>query len=336
MHRGRFFILTFIGVFLVGIAATVSTNFIGGQKKVDLKPIKENIDRFGFGVVNLIANSGFTEDAYLSGDLMMLSEYNIRFKRSSANFKHIHFLDAKGRIISSSDTSQVGRRYKGKINLNTLKSKGRMSVPMTGYSLYASSIKIGDSIYGYVITEIENKISLPSSSVDDNLPMKLIPGIVLAIIGGVIFGLIAMSSAGRIEQDVAEELASQQEAVFSPKVRRLKEELEGLQAEKDDIESRIKAGEESLNEIENKKQDLDRQLKEHPVVKSIDKLKESETKLMEELNNLKAEKERFEADVKKIQEEREEVLRKIEVDRQEEKTLHEKLELIKKKILKLE
>lgn len=335
MHRGKFFILTFVGVFIIGVAVAVSGKFIGGPEKPDIKPIQQSIDYFGTGIAKLIANSSFTEDAYLDGDPTMLSEYNIRFKRSSPRFKKIHFLAANGKIISSSDISLIGRKYRGKINLNTLKSKGQLSESMGGVSIYASSINIGDSVFGYVLTEIENKISLATAT-EENLPIKLIPGIIIALIGGLIFGFIAMSSAGGIAEDVAEELAEQQEAVFSPKVRRLKEELGGLEAKKEEIESRIKAGEDGLNELERKKQEMDKQLREHPVVKSIDKLKESETKIMEELKRLKVQKEKLTTDIKKIEEDREEIMRKIEIDRQEEKTLHEKLELIKKKILKLE
>ncbi|RKX71046.1 hypothetical protein DRP53_02910 [candidate division WOR-3 bacterium] len=335
MHRGRFFIVTFIGVFIIGIAATVITKFLGTPQKINITPIQDATNRFGVGIARLIANSGFTEDAYLLNDASMLGEYTIRFKRSSPNFRKIIFLDSTGKVISSSDPSLVGKPYRGDINLGTLKSKGSMSVAKEGYSIYGAPINIQNRNYGYVITEITNKISAAPPP-EENLPLKLLPGIVIALVGGLIFGVVAMSLSGRIAEDVAEELAAQQEAVFSPKVRRLKEELESLKAQKEEIESRIKAGEDDLADLNRKKEELDQKLREHPVVKSIDKLKASEAKLMEDLKRLKEEKEKLEEEKRRLESEREEILRKIEIDRQEEKTLHEKLELIKKKILKLE
>ena len=337
MHRSRFFIITFIGIFIIGVAATVLTNLLTSTPKVDLRPIQKSLNQFGFGIARLIANSGFTEDAYLLKDPLMLGEYNIRFKRSSPYFRKITFLDSKGKIISSSDTSLIGKLYPASAAFNTLKSKGKLISNKGDCSIFGSEIKIDGKIYGYVIVEVRSKIpQVTFAPSGENLPMKFIPGIVLALIGGMVFGFVVMAVSNRIAEDVAEELSTQQELIFSPKVKKLKEEFETLRAAKEEIESKIKTDRTHLEEMKRRKEDLDHQLREHPVVKSIDKLRESEAKLMEGLRNLKDEKEKLDAEIKKLETERDEIMRKIEADRQEEKKLHERLELIKKKILKLE
>ena len=71
-------------------------------------------------------------------------------------------------------------------------------------------------------------------------------------------------------------------------------------------------------------------------MQSVEKLKSAEIKLIKHLEELKEEESQLNTELSLLSQKREEVLNALENEKKEERTLHEKLDLIKKKILHLE
>jgi hypothetical protein len=320
-------LIPLILIILLSVFFYLSPRFIAQPATSDGKALEEVITKRFMNVGNLIAHATFVEDAIITGQSLNLSEIIARFRRDEKEITYIHFTDAEGSVLASSDQSMIGKKYDSAL------LKSGASVVKATNDLYegAFAITVGKTVVGALYFGARPNVPVinlsPSSS-----PIPLGVGIVVGIIAFVI--ILALQR--NLESKIVDDINKRQEEVFSPKIESLRRNQESAQKDFDQLQKKIATAQEQLQNLNSEYEAQKREIEANPVVQSIEKLKTSEAETLKRLEKLKEEEQQFSKEITLLTQKREEVRSALEAEKKEEHTLHEKLDLIKKKILHLE
>jgi len=195
-----------------------------------------------------------------------------------------------------------------------------------GFSIDIGKMKVGALYFG--ANPRMSAVQLPS----DVNPLAIIVGIVFAIIAF----FVTLVSGRRIRTKLIDEMNRHQEEMFSPKIESLKKAQNEAQNRLNEVNDQIKNAELEMQRFSEEYELQKREAESNPLVQSVEKLKAAEVNLIKRLDDLKEEEAQLNTEISLLSQKREEVLSALEVEKKEERTLHEKLDLIKKKILHLE
>jgi len=282
--------------------------------------LKELLTKRYQSIGNSIAHAAFVEDAVIMGDNGQLGEIINNLQQDESELTLIHFTDDKNRVIASSDTNSVGKLYK----TNNIESGASLVKEQEGIYMGGFSINIGSKKVGALYFDAKPSITSTSSSTPPN-SMLLVVGIAVAFF---VFLIIILSNRS-IEKRVLVTLNKREAKTYTPKIEALKNELLKNEKELEEIHRKIS---EMGNDYEKKKKEMETD----PVFQSVEKLKATETELLKRLEVLKDQESRLDKEVELLTQKREEIRSALEAEKKEESILHEKLALIKKKILRLE
>jgi len=320
-------LIPLILIILLSVFFYLSPRFISQPAVSGGEALEVVVNKRFMNVGNLIAHATFVEDAMITGQSLNLTEIIARLMRDEKEITYIHFTDADGEILASSDQNMVGKTYE-----STLLNSGS-SVVKKSNDIYEGgfAISIGKTVVGALYFGARPDIPAISVSASSS-PIVLAVGIVVGII--VFFIILAMQR--NLESHIVDDINKRQEEVFSPKIESLKRDQESAQKDYDRLQEQITASQEKLNAVKQEYEAQKKEIESNPVVQSIEKLKASETELLKRLEKIKEEEQQYNKEVVLLSQKREEIRSALEAEKKEERTLHEKLDLIKKKILHLE
>lgn len=314
-------------IILLSVFFYMSPRFISQPAVSGGEALDEVITKRFMNVGNLIAHATFVEDALITGQSSNLSEIIARFKRDEKEITYIHFTDAEGNVLASSEQDMVDKKFE-----STLLNSGSSVVKKNG-DVYEGgfAISIGKTVVGAFYFGAHPDVPVVSVSASSS-PIILVVGVVVGII--TFFVMLAMQR--NQESRIVDDINKRQEEVFSPKIESLKRDQENAQKEYDQLQEQIHTSQEKMNALKQEYEAQKREIESNPVVQSIEKLKASETELLKRLEKIKEEEQQYSKEVTLLSQKREEIRSALEAEKKEERTLHEKLDLIKKKILHLE
>ncbi len=327
MSKVTFSIIPFIFIILLSLFFFVSPRFFAQEVAGSDEALKEILVKRFMNAGNLIAHAPFVVDAIIDRDDAKLDEIIIRFRRDDPEITYVYFADVNNNIIASSDPDVKGKTYD-----TALLSSGP-SVVQEKNSIFEGgfSIRVGKKRVGALYFGAKPNIPVVKASAAPN-PIFLIVGVVV----GIIVFLITYSMGRNIELKIVDDINKRQEEVFSPKIESLKRRQDEAQQDVEELNRRIAAAKTNLETLNAEFEERKKKVEENPVMQSIEKLRGTESALLENLQRLKEEERKLTTEVNLLSQKREEVRSALEAEKKEESTLHEKLDLIKKKILHLE
>ena len=320
-------IIPCILIVLLSVFFFLSPKFLASETSGGDTAVKEVLIRGFIDVGNLIAHATFVEDAIIMEEIGNLDEIITRFRRDQSDLRYIHFTDAKNKVIASSDPKSIAKTYSSTL----LKSGSSVVKENSGLFEGGFSIKVGKTQVGALYFGAKPDVPVMKVAAGSN-PIVLIVGIVLAI---VVF-VVMFSMQRNMEAKIVENINKRQEEVFSPKIESLKKDQQRVQQEFDELQSKADEAKKSLQKIKDDHETKKREIEENPVMQSVEKLKETETEVLDRLGKQKEEEQRLIKEIALLTQKREEVRNALEAEKKEEHTLHEKLDLIKRKIIHLE
>jgi hypothetical protein len=320
-------LIPLILIILLSVFFYLSPRFIAQPAVSGGEALEEVVTKRFMNVGNLIAHATFVEDAIITGQSLNLSEIIARFMRDEKEITYIHFTDADGNVLASSDQELIGKGYESAL----LNSGSSVVEENNGIYEGGFAITIGKTVVGALY--FGARPDIPTLSVGaSSSPIPLVAGVVV----GIIAFFIIMAMQRNLESKIVDGINKRQEEVFSPKIESLKRDQEKAQNEYDKLQKQITASQDQLSTLKKEHEEQKREIESNPVVQSIEKLKASEAELLKRLEKIKEEEQQYSKEVTLLSQKREEVRSALEAEKKEERTLHEKLDLIKKKILHLE
>lgn len=327
MSRGAAAVIVLFLILLLTAFLVFSPRFFSQKNAQNSELFKELLVKRFTSLGNSVAHSSFVEDAVIMGEEANLIEIITRLQRDEPELRFIHITDAENKVLASSDSTMVGEVFDTKIL-----ATGSNTVRETS-GLYEGgfSIDIGQKRVGVLYFGANPRMSAMQLPSDVNS---------LAIIVGVVFAIIAfvvtVLSGRRIRAKLIDEMNRHQEEMFSPKIESLKRAQSEAQIRLNEVNDQIRNAESELHRFAEEYELQKREAQSNPLVQSVEKLKAAEVNLIKRLDDLKEEEAQLNTEISLLSQKREEVLSALEIEKREERTLHEKLDLIKKKILHLE
>jgi prefoldin subunit 5 len=274
-----------------------------------------------------IAHASFVEDAVIMGEEANLSEIISRLQRDEPELTFVHITDTNHVVLASSDSTMVGRTY----NSNILAVGSNAVREQNGKYDGGFSINVGTKRVGALYFSANPRVPTIHLSNDRNAIV-----VVLGVVCAFVAFLVTLISRRSLKARLIDELNRRQEKLFSPKIEALKQAQKDAQNKLNEMNDEIKNSEQTLQKCTEEYESRKKEAESDPLVQSVEKLKADEDKLSSHLGELKEAEAQLNAEINSLSQKREEVLNALESDRKEERTLHEKLDLIKKKILHLE
>ena len=327
MSRISCALISLVLIILLSVFFFLSPRFFT-QKAVNQKEILNKLLSKRFkSLGHALAHASFVEDAIIMGEEANLSEIITRLKKDEPDIKYIHFTNKNGMVIASTMANIVGKKYSSNLGKSGQDEVQEKNGTYEGaFKITVGKTQIGTLYLGATPEVPHIKVATSSN------PMILVVGIIV----GLIAFFITFSSGKNLEAKLIEDINKRQEEVFSPKIESLKSEQENAQKRLDEINSRIERAKEELKKLNEDYEARKQEFENSPVMQSIEKLKVTEAELLKRLETLKQEEQSLKNEVALLNQKREEVRSTLEAEKKEEKNLHEKLDLIKKKILHLE
>jgi len=320
-------LIPLILIILLSVFFFLSPRFIAQEAAGGEDALQEVIIKRFMNVGNLIAHATFVEDALITEQSLNLTEIIARFKRDEKEITYIHFTDKEGKVLASSEQDLVGKTFESKL----LESGPSVVKEKNGLYEGGFSIKIGNTMVGALY--FGARPDMPAITVtQSSSPIILIVGVIV----GIIVFVILLSAQRNLEARIVDDINKRQEEVFSPKIESLKRDQDSAQKEYNELTLQLNETQEKLKTLNEEYESRKREIEQNPVVQSIEKLKASEGEVLKRLEKLKDEEQQLSKEVTLLTQKREEVRSALEAEKKEEHTLHEKLDLIKKKILHLE
>ncbi|MGD9379444.1 MAG: hypothetical protein PVI51_02630 [candidate division WOR-3 bacterium] len=276
---------------------------------------------------NSIAHAAFVEDAVIMGDDAKLSEIITRLQRDEGELTFVYITDAKHKVLASSDASKIGQTH----NANIVVDGASAVKEQHGIYEGAFSINVGQMRVGVLYFGLKPNMGQIQLSSEKN-PLIIIIGVVGALIAFVVM----LISKRNTKAKLVAEMNDRQEEIFSPKIEALRRAQNEAQGRLNEINDNIKNAEIDLQKLSDEYETRKKEAETDPLVQSVEKLRSAEIKLIKHLEELKEEESQLNTELSLLSQKREEVLNALENEKKEERTLHEKLDLIKKKILHLE
>jgi len=327
MSRGVASIIVLILILILTALFFFSPSFIFHQDTKSPDIIREVMVQRFTSVGYSIAHASFVEDAVIMGEEANLSEIIARVQRDEPELTFIHITDTNQLVLASSDSTMVGRTY----NSSILAVGSNAVREQDGKYDGGFSINVGTKRVGALYFSASPRVPAGQFSGDRN-PILIVVGIVVAFVAF----FITLISKRRLKGKLIDELNRRQERIFSPKIEALKQTQKDAQNRLNEINDEIKNSELALQKFSEEYESRKKEAESDPLVQSVEKLKADEGRLSSHLEELKEAEAQLNAEISLLSQKREEVLNALESDRKEERTLHEKLDLIKKKILHLE
>jgi len=327
MSKISFSIIPFIFIILLSVFFFVSPHFFGQEVAGSDEALKEILVKRYMNVGNLIAHATFVEDALIMEEVANLGEVISRFRRDDSEITFIHFTDINNKVIASSDPNVLGKTYTSAL----LESGPSVVKENNGTFEGGFSIRVGKKRVGALYFGAKPDVPVVKASAVPN-PIILLVGLVV----GIVVFVIAFSMQRNLEVKIVEDINRRQEEVFSPKIESLKEKQDQAQEELNELNGKIKTATAELIKMNAEFDEKKRKFEDNPVMQSIEKLRGTESVLIENIEKLKEEEQKLTKEISLLSQKREEVRSALEAEKKEESTLHEKLDLIKKKILHLE
>jgi hypothetical protein len=276
---------------------------------------------------NSIAHAAFVEDAVIMSDDAKLSEILTRLQKDERELTFVHITDAENKILASSDASKIGQTYNANMTINgagAVKEEG--GVYEGAFSINVGQMRVGMLFFG--LRPNTGQIQIAS----DRNPLIIIFGVVCALVAFVVM----LISKRNTKAKLVAQMNDRQEKVFTPKIEALRQAQNEAQSRLNEINDNIKSAETELQKLSDDYEMRKKEAETDPLMQSVEKLKSAEVKLIKHLEELKEEESQLNTELSLLSQKREEVLNALENEKKEERTLHEKLDLIKKKILHLE
>lgn len=347
MSKSWFFLIPFLGVVILTFvvyslpqgASAPST----GDGDQYLSLVK---DRYQ-SIAKMLASYDLVIDGILMEDQITLDAILAKIKKNESDLTYVNITNPGNDVIASLDTLLSGKKFTGQPGLKPLTNEpiliqetSASAVKQLHYSL--PILSAGKKIANlYLGTKVN--LNLPTMRTTQvktkKSPLTLGVGAAFAVV----LSLIVLAMTGSFKSRVLDQLVEKQEHLFSPKIAALKKEEENLKSEvdkldkqKNDLVTEITAAQMTVDNLKGEYETVRQQIEQNPVTQSIEKLKAVETEVLKRLEGLKSEHEHMskEIEIEKVQ--YNEVLKTLEAERLEEKALHDRLDLIKKKILRLE
>ncbi len=320
-------IVALITIMIVSVVFYMSPRFLPVGATDSHSIAKDFLVKRFINIGNLIAHATFVEEAIIMERAANLSEIIQRFRRDEPEISYVHFTNSKGTVIASSDENLVGKIFNsGLLQGGPAVVKENNGLYEGGFAISVSKTKVGALYFGAnpVIPEIH--VASPSN------PLVLAIGAVFGIIAFIVIFSMQRNVEGRIVDDINR----RQEEVFSPKIDTLKKEQDTQQKALTELSQKVAEARSNLEKIDTEYQKRKKEVESNPVVQSIEKLKVQEAEMLKRLEKIKLEEQRLTGEVNMLSQKREEINSALEAEKKEESALHEKLDLIKRKILHLE
>ena len=313
-------IISLVLVILLSGFFYISPKYLSQKTTVGAEAFRDLLVKRFTTMGNVVAHAAFVEDAVIMGDNAKLEEIITNLRSDEPEITFIHFTNSKNKVIASSDANFVGETY----NSNILTPGSSMVRENNGAYEGRFSINIGNKAVGALYFVARPKIPSINTSASPN-PIVPAAGIGVALL---ILFITFFANRG-LEKKLLDDMSKRQEELFLPKIDALKKQQAEAQKAVTDMEGKLK----SLNdEFEAKR----REMVANPVFQSVETLKITEAELLSRYETLKEKEAKLDKEVELLVQKREEILGALEAEKKEESILHEKLALIKKKILRLE
>jgi len=349
MSRFRFFIIPFLGILALTFVVYLLPQPVSkGSGGVPNDPGYMSLlkDRYK-SVAQIVATSDNIIDAVIMKDNFTLNRVLGKVKQIESDVLYISIVDDDNTVLGSFDTLLVGKAYKGPAGLKMLgaepiliqeSSSGNIKQLNYAVPVLSSAKKIAAL---YLQAKATPSLVTTRSAPVNTAKSPLIVGV------GAVFALLVsfvmVAVAGSMKEAVLDKLVSEQQHLFSPKIAQLKKDEEQLETDIDNLEKRksdldTEAAAAQMTVVNAKKEyeTVMQQIAQHPITKSVEKLKAAEADLIKRLEQMKAEGGKAGKELELVKTQHETTRKSLESDRQEEKALHDRLDLIKKKILRLE
>lgn len=327
MSRGAASIIVVLSILLLTAFFFVSPSILTQRNSQDSETVKELTVRRLTSLGNSVAHAAFVEDAVIMGEEANLSEIITRLQKDEPELTFIHFTDAKDKVLASNDSTMIGKVVS--LNLLTTGSSAVREGNGTyecGFSIDIAKKRVGVLYFGATPNASALAFSGHAS------PIVLVVGVVFAIVA---FAATLISRRG-IKAKVIDDMNRRQEEVFSPKIAALKQAQAEAQNRLNEVNTKIGDAESALERFSEEYEERKKEAESDPLVQSVEKLKAAEIRLIKHIEELKEEEAQLNTEISLLSQKREEVLNALDAEKKEERTLHEKLDLIKKKILHLE
>ncbi len=327
MSKISFSIIPFIFIILLSIFFFVSPRFFSQEVAGSDEALREILVKRFINAGNLIAHAPFVVDAVIDKDDAKLNEIIVQFRQDDSEITDVFFTDTENNIIASSDPNVKGRTYDSAL----LESGPSVVKEKHGTFEGGFSIRVGKKRVGAFYFGAKPDVPVVRASAVPS-PIVLAVGIIV----GIVVFLITFLMQRNLEVKIVEDINRRQEEVFSPRIESLKQTQEQAQRELDALNGKIKTATVELKKLNAEFDEKKKKFEENPVMQSIEKLRGTESVLIENIEKLKEEEQKLTKEISLLSQKREEVRSALEAEKKEESTLHEKLDLIKKKILHLE
>jgi prefoldin subunit 5 len=327
MSRGASSVFVLFLVLALTAFFFFSSSLLPGGDGLDADVLKElTVKRFT-SLGNSIAHAAFVEDAVIMADEANLTEIITRVKNDEPEITFMHITNADNEVLVSTDPAMVGKTYDADVSTEGSSTvTERNGVYEGGFSIEVSKTEVGFLYFG-----ANPRVSAGAFSASGN-PVVIIVGVVVAVIAF----LVTLLSKRRTKAKLIDEVNRRQEEIFSPKIEALKNAQSDAQSKLQGINDKLRNAEQELQKFTEEYEVKKKEAENNPLVQSIEKLKASESDLMKRIEKLKEEEGQLNTEISLLSQKRQEVLNALEAEKKEERTLHEKLDLIKKKILHLE
>ena len=277
---------------------------------------------------NSVAHAAFVEDAVIMDDEANLAEVVTRVTRDETDLVFLHVTNVDNKILASSNAGLVGTVYDARQPVEgSLSMVERRSGILEG----AFAIRVSDKNVGFLYLGAAPKPPAGVLSTSVN-PVMIAVGVIVALLAGA----LAVISRRNTKAKLMYEMNAHQEEIFSPKIEALKNSQQEARTKLDEVKASLEKAQNEYRQFSEEYETKRREAANDPLVQSIENLKVSESKLAKHIEELKEEENQLNTEINLLSQKREEVLAALEADKKEERTLHEKLDLIKKKILHLE
>ncbi len=349
MSKFRFFIIPFLGI----LALTCVIYLLpqpgpkgGGGVANDAGQLTLIKDRYR-SITQIVAASDNLIDAVIMEDNFTLNRVLAQIKRIESDVLYASVVGKDNTILGSLDTLLAGKAYKAPAGLKTLgdepfliqeSASGNIkqlhfAVPVVSSGKKIAALYLQAKAAPPLATTRSAPVNAPKS------PLILGLGVVFAFM----VSFVVVAVAGSMKGAVLDKLVNEQQHLFSPKIAQLKKEEEQLKTDvdnlikrKSDLDTEAAAAQITVVNAKKEYEVVMQQIAQHPITQSVEKLKTAEADLIKRLEQMKAEGGKAAKELELAKAQHETIRKSLESERQEEKALHDRLDLIKKKILRLE
>ncbi len=328
MSRGSAPLFIFLLVLLLTAFFTLGPMFLLSEKSPESASTEELQVKRLMSLGNSVAHAAFVEDAVIMDDEANLAEVITRVTRDETDLTFLHVTDVNNKIIASSNVDLVGTPYDARQPAEDSPSRvERRSGILEG----AFAIRVRDTNVGFLYLGADPKPPAGVFSTSVN-PLMIAAGFIVALLAGA----LAVVSKRNTKAKLMYEMNAHQEEIFSPKIEALKNSQQEARNKLDEVKASLEKAQSEYRQFNEEYEAKRREAANDPLVQSIENLKVAENTLAKHIEELKEEENQLNTEINLLSQKREEVLAALEADKKEERTLHEKLDLIKKKILHLE